>query len=436
MSLWIDNSVSAYTTCSSVPIYSDGSVGGQVFEVEVDESYIKISLLEASNTPGWNLGFSLACTSSSNILIYKIVSGNENGLFSVDMNNGNIYLNKSLDYEIKSLHSFIVGVFDSEFSAEVTVGISVSDVNEKPIVDNTTTVYINEDAVTGTIADGVVRFHDPDQGQLVQGSVVADSNVFASAGIWSHGSSRVELLLNSIDNNKIIGRWINEERPEFEGELFGLNGTMTFPDDTTYIFSLDSTLKIIRWSNSGEWKLLSGSTLQKIIFDIEPLTGKVYLSQGTLDFEYRENYLISVLFSDSDIDNQKNVTRFISIRVKDVNEAPIFDGPVKREENIATYEFSVEEEIAQNQVVRLGTWIERGGYRDRSSRALRHGPHAYGYTAASCQKACHNWNGISYKYFALQDNGWCCCDNDWKEVTKYGKKILWKNGWWGVQLCL
>ena len=258
--------------------------------------------------------------------------------------------------------------------------------------------------------------------------MVADSNVFTSAGIWSHGSSRVELLLNSIDNNKIIGRWINEERPEFEGELFGRNGTMTFPDDTTYIFSLDSTLKIIRWSNSGEWKLQSGSTLQKIIFDIEPLTGKVYLSQGTLDFEYRENYLISVLFSDSDIDNQKSVTRFISIRVKDVNEAPIFDGPVKREENIATYEFSVEEEIAQNQVVRLGTWIERGGYRDTSSRALRHGPHAYGYTAASCQKACHNWNGISYKYFALQDNGWCCCDNDWKEVTKYGKKSCGKTG--------
>jgi hypothetical protein len=56
-----------------------------------------------------------------------------------------------------------------------------------------------------------------------------------------------------------------------------------------------------------------------------------------------------------------------------------------------------------------------GSYKDTGSRALRYGPHAYGYTAETCAKACP-----TFKYVALQNNGWCCCDNDLSHVTKYG----------------
>ena len=72
--------------------------------------------------------------------------------------------------------------------------------------------------------------------------------------------------------------------------------------------------------------------------------------------------------------------------------------------------------------------IERlGCYKDTGNRALRYGPHRYGYTAETCKKACPN-----YKYFALQNGngttGWCCCDNDWNHVTKYGVKNCGKTG--------
>ena len=53
--------------------------------------------------------------------------------------------------------------------------------------------------------------------------------------------------------------------------------------------------------------------------------------------------------------------------------------------------------------------------RDTGSRAFRHGPKAYGYNVGSCQKACKD-----YKYFALQHNGWCSCENDLQHATKYG----------------
>mmetsp|Transcript_59716 Transcript_59716/g.98560 ORF Transcript_59716/g.98560 Transcript_59716/m.98560 type:complete len:1479 (-) Transcript_59716:93-4529(-) len=56
-----------------------------------------------------------------------------------------------------------------------------------------------------------------------------------------------------------------------------------------------------------------------------------------------------------------------------------------------------------------------GCYADTGSRALRYGPHQYGFTPDTCSKACKE-----HKYFALQHNGWCCCDDELAHVTKYG----------------
>lgn len=62
-----------------------------------------------------------------------------------------------------------------------------------------------------------------------------------------------------------------------------------------------------------------------------------------------------------------------------------------------------------------------GSYKDTRNRALRHGPHKYGYTQEKCRAACSD-----YKYFALQagngSTGWCSCDNNLQHVKKYGPK--------------
>lgn len=56
-----------------------------------------------------------------------------------------------------------------------------------------------------------------------------------------------------------------------------------------------------------------------------------------------------------------------------------------------------------------------GCYRDTETRALNFGPKNYGYNLATCDAACPN-----FAFFALQDNGWCCCTNDKASAMKYG----------------
>merc|ERR1719478_2065382 len=53
-----------------------------------------------------------------------------------------------------------------------------------------------------------------------------------------------------------------------------------------------------------------------------------------------------------------------------------------------------------------------GCYKDNGSRDFKAGPKKYGYNGVGgplkCHKACTN-----YKFFALQNNGWCSCDNSY-----------------------
>jgi len=51
-----------------------------------------------------------------------------------------------------------------------------------------------------------------------------------------------------------------------------------------------------------------------------------------------------------------------------------------------------------------------GCYGDNGARDLKHGPKNYGYTAEKCQRQCKD-----FKYFALQNGGWCNCDNSYSD---------------------
>jgi hypothetical protein len=59
-----------------------------------------------------------------------------------------------------------------------------------------------------------------------------------------------------------------------------------------------------------------------------------------------------------------------------------------------------------------------GCYKDNKHRDLKHGPKKYGYTATSCMSACKK-----YKFVALQNGGWCNCDNSYHTPAgEYPKK--------------
>jgi len=59
-----------------------------------------------------------------------------------------------------------------------------------------------------------------------------------------------------------------------------------------------------------------------------------------------------------------------------------------------------------------------GCFGDNEHRDLKHGPKNYGYSPVTCRDACKG-----YKYFALQNGGWCNCDNSYSDgyVSGQGK---------------
>ena len=47
----------------------------------------------------------------------------------------------------------------------------------------------------------------------------------------------------------------------------------------------------------------------------------------------------------------------------------------------------------------------------------------YSYTVDECYKECFNYN-----YFAIQDNNWCVCDNNYDDSIQYGEYDNCNNG--------
>ena len=54
-----------------------------------------------------------------------------------------------------------------------------------------------------------------------------------------------------------------------------------------------------------------------------------------------------------------------------------------------------------------------------SPRALRFGPHEYGYTPEKCATKCRGYSP-PYRFSAVQDGSWCSCDSDFTRVKMYG----------------
>merc|ERR1711962_803065 len=58
-----------------------------------------------------------------------------------------------------------------------------------------------------------------------------------------------------------------------------------------------------------------------------------------------------------------------------------------------------------------------GCFSDDGNRDLEKGPMKYGYNQKTCNEACK-----TYKYFALQNNGWCVCGDAYATEAQYVQK--------------
>ena len=150
----------------------------------------------------------------------------------------------------------------------------------------------------------------------------------------------MELQFNSTDDNVILGRWINHNRPQF------WNLTREKWDNVfsgrfagAYIFI---GCRLEQYDGAAVSGHYYGSILQRsyLIYSHwwESIPG-----QGSLNYEHDQQYTLPVAFYDSDKNDQKSVERLVSIMVTNVNESHSL-AALPIENNIAKYEFSVEEE--------------------------------------------------------------------------------------------
>jgi hypothetical protein len=98
--------------------------------------------------------------------------------------------------------------------------------------------------------------------------------------------------------------------------------------------------------------------------------------------------------------------------------------------DVSDLEFPRNEMIQLESTVALNLGRKRyksvavGPYKDTADRAMKLGPSNYdGFTKASCAATCS-----SYKYFAMQYNSQCFCENDFAKSTKYGPAECGENG--------
>jgi len=110
-------------------------------------------------------------------LTYSITGGNGNGLFSIDAATGVITLatGRSLDYETAIQHELQVSVSDGKSSANATVTVDVTNLNDNSVIlidaDNTQN-RVTENAATGTQVGVKALGTDADRGTTISYSLL------------------------------------------------------------------------------------------------------------------------------------------------------------------------------------------------------------------------------------------------------------------------
>jgi len=140
------------------------------------------SLSVAENiAPGTTVGdVSARDPNAGTMLAYAITAGNDAGLFAINAQTGAITVAGGLDHEAAASHSLTVRVTDGQLSETATMTVSVTDVNEPPLVSDHSSLLLAENIAPGTSV-GSVAASDPDAGTTLSYTITAgnDGGLFA-----------------------------------------------------------------------------------------------------------------------------------------------------------------------------------------------------------------------------------------------------------------
>ena len=332
-------------------------------------------------------------------LQYLIVGGNTDELFKIHDKNGQITVKREgLDFERESQYALTVRVVDTQgsgYSDEARVTITVVDINDSPVVESGVsprTIY--ENSKPGSLVGIAIAASDQDARDSLTYSITG-------ANCWKHTVASGSIagsnyFVPSLDKNGDGDVEVSLRVKSAKGDVVvdlagGAGGSDGVDADNKYRVILHESgingVRAVRVSSSVEYDLPCSNA------DLN------FLPRGGLDFN-----AIKIVA-------QKDGTLVVeSTR----SGAQATCGPVR--------------------TAGAPKWL--GCYQDNGARDFCCGPKKYGYTSDTCATAC-----AGFKYFALQDNGWCTCDNDYStpaqtypkrsdtDCNKGGKRMggAWRN---------
>ena len=292
----------------------------------------------AENTePGQPIGDPVQATDPDpgDTLTYSL-EGTDAAAFDIDAASGQLLTKTSLDYETRSGYSVtVVARDDDNADASIEVTIAVTDANDPPSFDSTsTTRSVAENTEPGQPIGDPVQATDPDPGDTLtyslEGTDAAAFDIDAATGqlltmapldYGTRSSYSVTVVARDTDDASdsievTIAVIDTNDPPSFDststtrsvaentepGQPIGDPVQATDPDPgDTLTYSLEGT--------------------DAAAFDIDAASGQL-LTMAPLDYETKSSYSVTVVARD---DDNADASIEVTIAVTDANDSPSFD---------------------------------------------------------------------------------------------------------------
>ena len=312
--------------------------------------------IDENSANGTNVGEPLTAATvtdpiGTSDLIYTILTGNDAGKFGIGLGSGQITVAGTLDHEEKETHTLTVAV-DYGFNkvVNVTVTITVNDVNEAPVFDTpsgTTLFHVDENVpdadvetneLTPRTTDELLGATDP-EGEMLTYDLTGDGNddfaiddmgqitVAKAGGLDFDTKGNYALEVTVSDGMTTIRRTISisvqeNTAPVFTNTagttLFSVNENAPGADVETNESTPRTTDELLGATDDDDDKLtysLTGDGDDDFAIDS---MGKITVAKaGGLDFETKDTYDLEVQVSDG---REGMASRTISISVTDLTD--------------------------------------------------------------------------------------------------------------------
>ena len=292
----------------------------------------------AGSTDRVSLGTLSATDPEGTTLSYSLAGGNESGSFEIDAQTGELfYAGSGEDYETGTTRfTLTVRASDGSETADVTVTVHVTDVNEAPAFGQegyTFALAENADGSTDRVSLGTVGATDP-EGVTLAYSLIGDSGSFeidetsgelfytGSGEDYETGTTRFTLTVRASDGSETTDVTVTvnvtdeNETPSFAEASYAFDLAEN-ADGSTNRISLGTIAATDPEGVSLAYSLVGDSSS----FEIDETSGELFYTGSGEDYETgTTRFTLTVRASDGS--ETADVT--VTVHVTDVNEAPAF----------------------------------------------------------------------------------------------------------------